>query len=140
MKLQKKSGNSNRKRTNFISFCSNLTNEENIIDVTTDSHDFLKEAEDNIDRFNETINDIFTNPRQTEFYTMLSEMTKHRQKYQIQTSYYRNMKKTLNKDIVEPNCSERHDMFISDYDQCLKIPQYHSDQTGETFFSFTNEY
>lgn len=31
------------------------------------------------------------------------------------------MKQMLNKDLDEPNSSERHDMFISDYDQCLKI-------------------
>ena len=101
--------------------------------MTTDSHDFLKE-EDNIDRFNETINDIFTNPRQKEFDRIVSEMTEHREKYQMQTSYYRNMKNNLNKDILDPNCSDRHDMFIADYAQCLKIPQYHSDQPGETYF------
>ena len=65
--------------------------------MTTDSHDFLKEEEDNIDRFNETINDIFTNPVQKEFDRIVSEMTEHREKYQMQTSYYRNMKKNLKK-------------------------------------------
>ena len=44
------------------------------------------------------------------------------------------MKNNLNKDILDPNCSDRHDMFIADYAQCLKIPQYHSDQPGETYF------
>ena len=64
--IDKNSGNSNRKRPTFINFCSNLTNEDSIIYVTSYSNDFLKEEEHKIDRFNTTINDIFTNPCQKE--------------------------------------------------------------------------
>lgn len=77
--ISKNSGNSNRNRPNFIIFCSNLKNEESNINVTSDSHDFLKEEENNIDIFNTNINDIFTNNFQKEFDIIVSEMTKHRE-------------------------------------------------------------
>ena len=44
------------------------------------------------------------------------------------------MKENLKCNIDKYDYSERHDMFIEDYSQCLKIPQYYAEQPGETYF------